>query len=262
MYRHQGHSIIEFSKQFSNFFIENINSYKDICIFGDININPLNDKVNSVKNYINQIQGFVLTNLVTAPTRINSMGGTLIDHFYCSCPEKITSSYISLSDISDHFPLYIKLKNCNFIKNNPKNKNKYIKDFSRINTNKLLTDATQVFNKHETDKIIKSKNSKDTKFNYLINKIKEITDQNVPTKKNSKAKLKLESKPWITKEILKSIKRKNRLYKNLFKNIFNNPVKLQEYKKYRNKLTKTITNSKKAYYENILENSYKNTSKI
>ena len=33
------------------------------------------------------------------------------------------------------------------------NKNKYIKEFSRIKTNKLLTDATQVFNNHETSKI-------------------------------------------------------------------------------------------------------------
>ena len=57
------------------------------------------------------------------------MGGTLIDHFYCSCPEKVTSSYILLSDISDHFPLYIKLKNYNLIIYNPENKNKHIKDF-------------------------------------------------------------------------------------------------------------------------------------
>ena len=62
-------------------------------------------------------------------------------------------------------------------------------------------------------------------------------------KKISKAKLKLKSKPWITRDILKSIKKKNKLYKNLCKNTSINPVKLKEYKKYRNKLTRTITNS-------------------
>ena len=41
---------------------------------------------------------------------------------------------------------------------------------------------------------------------------------------------KLKSKPWITKEILKSIRRKNKLYKNHFNNNFNKQVKLQEYK--------------------------------
>ena len=49
---------------------------------------------------------------------------------------------------------------------------------------------------------------------------------------------------------------------NLNKNNLNNPFKLQEYIKYRNIFTKTITNSKKVYNENILKNSYKNTSKI
>ena len=54
------------------------------------------------------------------------MGGTLNDHFYCLSPEKVTSSSILLLD---NFPLYIKLKNCNLIINNTKNKNKYIKYF-------------------------------------------------------------------------------------------------------------------------------------
>ena len=67
---------------------------------------------------------------VTVPTRLNKTGSTLIDHFYCSSPEKVANSYVLLSDISDHFPLYVKLKNCNLTKNNPNNKDKYIQDFS------------------------------------------------------------------------------------------------------------------------------------
>ena len=82
------------------------------------------------------------------------------------------------------------------------------------------------------------------------------------SKKISKAKLKLKSKPWITKELLKSIRRKNKLYKNVCKNNSINPDKLKEYNKYRNKLTKTITNSKKTYYENMLEGSYKIQQKL
>ena len=194
---------------------------------------------------VDQINGFGLKNIIKVPTRLNKNGGSLIDHFYCSCPEKITNSYVLISDISDHFPLYVKLKNCKLIKNNSKNRTKYIQDFSKINSNKLLNDASKTLNRLETDKIIKSKISLNTKFNYLIDKIKEITEQNVPTKKISKAKLKLKSKPWITRDILKSIKKKNKLYKNLCKNTSINPVKLKEYKKYRNKLTRTITNSKK-----------------
>ena len=52
------------------------------------------------------------------------MGGTLIDHFYCSGPEKVANSIVLQSDISDHFPLYVKLKNFNLTKNNQYNKDK------------------------------------------------------------------------------------------------------------------------------------------
>ena len=62
VYQYPGKTIKQFGKTISDFFIENINSYKGLCIFGDININSLNDKVNSVKNHLNQIQGFGLTN--------------------------------------------------------------------------------------------------------------------------------------------------------------------------------------------------------
>ena len=130
LYRHPQTSISEFNKEFSHFFMENINNYKDICIFGDININSLNNKTKSVKNYLDQINGFGLKNLIKVPIRLNKTGGTLIDHFYCSSPEKVANSYVLLSDISDHFPLYVKLKNCNLTKNNLNNKDKYIQDFS------------------------------------------------------------------------------------------------------------------------------------
>ena len=74
-------------------------------------------------------------------------------------------------------------------------------------------------------------------FNNWRGKIKELTYKNIPNTKLSKAKLKMKSKPWITKSILKSIKQ-NKLHKNICKNYFSNPIKVQDYKNYRNKLTK------------------------
>ena len=70
-------------------------------IFRDINVNFLNDEVDSVKSYLNRINDFGLKNLIKVPTRVNSKC-ILIDLFYCSCPEKVTNSYVLLPDISDH----------------------------------------------------------------------------------------------------------------------------------------------------------------
>jgi len=247
IYRHPGASIYDFTKQFSEFLLKsNIIGNKDICIFGDININSLKiDEEKSVKNYFNEINSFGLKNLIDIPTRVTNLGGSLIDHFYCSNPQKVLNSCVLLSDISDHFPLYIKLKQCCSDKTNINNKSQYYQDYSKMNLNKLLTDTSTVLNKFQIFKIINSNNSIDSKFECFIGKIKEIINKNVTMKKLSKSKLKLQLKPWITKGILKSIRYKNKLYKKLCKNNFNDRLKLQQYKTYLNKLTKIKTISKK-----------------
>ena len=57
--------------------------------------------------------------------------------------------------------------------------------------------------------------------------------------------------PWITKGLLKSISKKNRLYKQLI----NSPNKQRElrYKIYKNKLILVIINAKRTYYEKRFE---------
>ena len=52
-----------------------------------------------------------------------------IDNFYCLNQEKVTNSYVLLSDISDHFLLYITLKHCNVQINRLENKKQYFQDF-------------------------------------------------------------------------------------------------------------------------------------
>lgn len=262
IYRHPGSSINDFTKQFSDFLLtKNIIQNKEICIFGDININLLHkDKDKSINNYLNEIQSFGITNLIDVPTRVTNQGGTLIDHFYFSNPQRVQNAQVLLSDISDHFPLYVKLKNCNLTKTHINTKTQFHQDYSKININKLSIDASNIFNKFQIYKIINSKDSIDSKFECLLEKVKEISDKNIPTRKLSKSKLKLKSKPWITKGILKSIRYKNKLYKMLCKNNFNNPQKVKEYKTYRNKLTKIKTISKKNYFEKRLQNCNKNSA--
>ena len=119
IYCHPGTSVTEFTKQFSDFLSNITLRNKDICIFWDANINLLKkDKVQSIKNYNDEICSFGLTNVINVPTRVSKLGGTLIDHFYYSNPQKILDSNVLLSDISDHNLLYAKLKYCNLSKTN------------------------------------------------------------------------------------------------------------------------------------------------
>ena len=64
----------------------------------------------------------------------------------------------------------------------------------------------------------------------VLSIISHIVNKYAPLKKASMKKAKQLSKPWITSGILKSIKRKNSMYKTHFKS--NDDQKIQYYKKY------------------------------
>jgi hypothetical protein len=63
-------------------------------------------------------------------------------------------------------------------------------------------------------------------------------------------------KPWISKGILKSIKRKNKLYKSFLQN--RNPIAENKYKVYKNKLTHSIIIAKRIYFDMKLDENKSN----
>ena len=68
------------------------------------------------------------------------------------------------------------------------------------------------------------------------------------------------SQPWITTAILKSIHRKNRLYRNSLKQPKESP-KYQQYIAYKRLLSKIIRSAKHIYYNNILREHQNNSKK-
>jgi len=59
----------------------------------------------------------------------------------------------------------------------------------------------------------------------------------------------LAHKPWITTGLLRSIKTKNNLYRALVRSRFKNQNAHEKYKKYRNKVTHLLEESKRNYYQ-------------
>ena len=53
-------------------------------------------------------------------------------------------------------------------------------------------------------------------YNAFDNKVNEILEKHVPLKKLNKKQLRLQSKPWITPGIVKSIKRRDKLFPKVF----------------------------------------------
>ena len=53
--------------------MNNILEYKDVCIFGDININSLKSYQDlSIINYLHEVCSFGFTNLIDVPTTVTN----------------------------------------------------------------------------------------------------------------------------------------------------------------------------------------------
>ena len=86
----------------------------------------------------------------------------------------------------------------------------------------------------------------------------------MPLKKITNKDYKRKYKPWITTGILKSITRKNKLFKRYVR-CKNNQIKKQKYEEYRvlkNNLNEIIKNSKKIHYEKYFTKNSNNLRKI
>ena len=73
-----------------------------------------------------------------------------------------------------------------------------------------------------------------------------IVDKHAPIKLASQAKQKLLNKPWLTKGILKSVKKKQKMYRSYF--LSKNAQKISEYKRHASILSLLKSKNKKDYY--------------
>ena len=104
-----------------------------------------------------------------------------------------------------------------------------------------------------------SENNVDDIFNEFYLLITSTIDTHAPLKKLSRKQKRLRSKPWITKCLLISIKKKQKLHKTHY--IFGSINKKLYYKKYSNLPTKVKNLAKKLYYHQKLDDYNDNPKK-
>jgi hypothetical protein len=198
------------------------NPNTSLLIGGDFNINLLDTHAEIVNEFLNEVHTLSLHPVITLPTRVTDTTATLIDNFLCDFALLPASTSVLKTDISDHYMIQLKLEALNpsvkFFRRNFSycNKQKFSSKLCTANWNSLysITDT-------------------DTACTYFIRKLKRIYNISFPFKSYTIKECKT---PWLTPAILKSIRHKNALYHKM--RIDKNTE--QEYKKYRNNLTKTI----------------------
>ena len=104
----------------------------------------------------------------------------------------------------------------------------------------------------------------DLSTDIFYSKINELLDKYVPVTKLNKKQIKNISKPWITSGIQKSICIRNQLHKKCIKekNPRTKTLIENQYKKYRNLITKLYRQSKKNYFSLFFQKNSKSIRKM
>ena len=160
---------------------------------------------------------FKLTNslgcipLITHPTRITTTSSTLLDHVYTNNVVGKHKSFILVEDVSDHLPVMM----CSNLSLPMSAKSTFtlICDTKNFDIEKFLDKLTEGVELLDDIKEECIENYSE-KFIDIFHKTLNI---HAPLRKQSRKETKLKNKPWLSKEILKSIQQKNLLYKRALK---------------------------------------------
>ena len=222
---------------------------KDIHLSGDYNIDILKSNRSS-QSLLNLLNVYAIHPFISKATRISSVSSTLIDNVFSNAIDRNVASGIIYSDLSDHLPIFTIVSSQQ--KQNKFSQNSSFRKLSPENIYNLQCDL-----KHESWGNILACNDADKAYRLFLGKIHYYLNRDIPkvTRKRSSKK---PQNPWITKGILKSIKRRNEFYKTSLKDP--SQANINKYKQYRNKLTSIIKTSKQMYFSHKFEHSKGNMS--
>ena len=172
-------------------------------------------------------------------TRVTESCRTIIDNIFTNSHKANIDSGIIFSDITDHYPIVLFTDLVKKVDNS----HTITKTKVRVLNDKSLQRLCANLQTKSWDSVYNSKDP-NTAYNVLINELINSMDCSIPERLVKQSAVR--QKTWLTKGILRSINKKNILYKRFVKNPCE--TKKETYIKYRNKLTQIIRMSKRRYY--------------
>ena len=218
-------------------------------IVGDFNIDTEKYNIASyATNYLNCLRSYGCYTFIDKPTRVEGNSASSLDHVYSNMNANRIENHILLSDVSDHFATLTKIKGIEI-------SHKHEKIYRR-NTN-LSEQEQNKFNddleKDLSEKISFGNDSDPNKTaDELVKIFHSLIDKYMPLKKLTRKQVRFYHRPWITPGLKVSIAKKNKLFDIAKKT--KDPQKFEEYKKFRNLLTRTKLIAEDSYYrEKMIE---------
>ena len=233
IYRSPASCVDEFNNHLKNYLeIHTKNNHQHILV-GDININILSDIEHS-QTYLNILGEQDFHSCVNVYTRVQGESKSCIDHvFVKNLNKQPPLSVVLESHVTDHYTLIFQFELVNKVISA---KNEYIVrhiNFKELNKKLSLLAWTEVYNCPNVE----------TATDLFIEQLTH--NVNICTKER---KIKtIRKKTWITSGLIKSIKKRDELYKKWQRDKKDHTL-FEDFKSYRNKLNNLIKQTKNAYY--------------
>ena len=203
---------------------------KEIYICSDFNIDLL--KIGNNENYhqfYNMLCSYGFLPKIIQPTRVTDHHSTLIDNIFSNNLTDETKSGNIYFTLSEHFSQFVSVK---MEKIEYKKLNIIQRDYSKFQSQQFRDDVS-----------IQNRNSDLPNVNELFielhSKLQGCVERHAPLKKLSPKEIKLKTKPWITKQISKLIKVRNKSFTRK-KRQSNNTNTKRLYNLFRNKVIRKI----------------------
>ena len=238
VYRHASEDAKKFINDFSHCLEKLAYENKTFYILGDFNIN-VNEAANRslfADSYLQALSSNGAHQIVTKPTRVTDRSFTVIDHIITNDITHTITPRIILSSITDHYPIACRMSKFQASRKNisiPMYRDKKIfcpEAFSDKLNERLHSLISFNFSL--------SNDNLDHKFDNFVEVISHTIESHAPLKRMSRKQLKLAKKPWITKRILTSIRKKNSMFQSHF--IRGSDAEKNYFRRYTNKLTKIL----------------------
>ena len=218
---------------------------KEFYLLGDLNANMLDISNNATKNLVSIMEQYQLTQTISVPTRMTLTSSSLLDVCLTPTPEKLITSKVVPTTISDHYMIVI-VRKINVYCKQKCHKKVEFRNFKYFNVENFLADLLSLEwdsldNQSCVDKMW---DIWKTLFMKVLNKHAPIREKRVKNKP---------SVPWLTNTIKKQIRERDRLkllaIRHKSENYWN------AYKSCRNRVTDALQEAKTAYYKVQFEKS-------
>lgn len=261
IYKHPLMPIDEFNSNFLNPLLEKVSTEnKTLMLLGDFNIDLLKAESNSkVSNFLDIMGSHSLVPSILMPTRITTESKTLIDNIFISSTHKDSLAGNIVCNISDHLPQFVFFNNT--MQQSSNQTPVFKQDWSKFNQEEFILDYLNI-DWEET--LIPADGDVNDSFEIFYSQINNLVNKHVPMIKLTKKQINLCRKPWITKEIIKSMNERDKLLKLYIRCKIPAQKMLlhNQYKTYRNSTVKLCKSSKFSYHKSYFQNNLDSIKKI